>query len=418
MSTTGVAARAYRSPSDEGRPAGAGAGQPLVVHVIHRLAVGGLENGLVNLLNHLPAERFRHAVVCLTDATDFAARIRRADVPIAELHKQPGNSLAIHARFHRLFRAWRPTIVHSRNLGALECQVGAWTARVPIRVHGEHGWDTSDLGGTSARFAAVRRLYSPFVHRYIALSGQIERYLHERVGIAPSRIERICNGVDCRRFQPSARAREAFPHPALRDPGLVLVGAVGRLEPVKDQLALARAFVAALARDPAARAYLRLVIVGSGSLRPAIEAVLADAGASDFAWLAGERDDVAALLPALDVFVLPSQAEGISNTLLEAMACGLPAIATDVGGNGELVEHGVSGELVRAGDVDAIADALLRLGRDPGQRRQLGATARERAVSRFSLDEMVRRYAALYERELDARAPRAAAFAGAAATHD
>lgn len=393
-------------------------GPPLIMHVIHRLAVGGLENGLVNLLNHLPPERFRHAIVCLTDATDFAARIQRQDVPVIELHKGPGNSLAIHRQFHRLFRTWTPAIVHSRNLGALECQVGAWTARVPIRIHGEHGWDTSDLGGTSRRFAAIRRLYAPFVHRYVALSGQIERYLHERVGIASSRIERICNGVDCRRFQPSEHARATFPCPPLRQPGLLLVGTVGRLEPVKDQLALARAFVEALSRDPRARSFLRLVIVGTGALKPAIEAVLASAGASELAWLPGERADVAALLPALDVFVLPSRAEGISNTLLEAMACGLPVIATDVGGNPELVERGVTGELVPAGDVSAMADAILALGGRVERRMQLGAAARQRAVSRFSLDGMVRDYAALYERELDARAPRAVPFAGTPATHD
>jgi sugar transferase (PEP-CTERM/EpsH1 system associated) len=194
---------------------------PLIMHVIHRLAVGGLENGLVNLINQLPAERFRHSIVCLADATDFAGRIQRPDVSIVEMHKRPGNSFDIHRRFHRLFRQARPAIVHSRNLGALESQLGAWMAGVPVRLHGEHGWDTSDLDGTSRRFALIRRLHSPLVHRYVALSSHIEDYLRRRVGIASGRIERICNGVDCDRFRPSGSARAIFPHVAFRTPGLV-----------------------------------------------------------------------------------------------------------------------------------------------------------------------------------------------------
>jgi glycosyltransferase involved in cell wall biosynthesis len=169
---------------------------------------------------------------------------------------------------------------------------------------------------------------------------------------------------------------------------------------------LAKAFVTALARQPEARAYLRLVVVGAGSLRSAIEDVLAAGGARDLAWLPGERSDVPALLPALDVFVLPSRAEGISNTILEAMACGVPVIATAVGGNVELVAAGETGMLVPADDPPALAAALLALGGDRALRERLGAAARTRAVAQFSLSEMVRRYGDLYERELERRARR------------
>ncbi|HEY1327949.1 MAG TPA: TIGR03088 family PEP-CTERM/XrtA system glycosyltransferase [Casimicrobiaceae bacterium] len=385
-----------------------GAQPPLVVHVIHRLAVGGLENGLVNLLNRMPLERYRHAIVCLADATDFAARIARTDVPIVELHKPPGTSLAIHARFHGIFRRMRPAIVHSRNLGALESQLAAAAARVPVRIHGEHGWDVHDPDGTSWRHAAIRRVYSPLVTRYIALSGHIADYLAARVGIAPGRIERICNGVDCERFAPDPSSRSRFPHEPFRDPALVLVGAVGRLEPIKDQVNLARAFGEAVARDPAMRRVLRLAIVGSGSLRTEIEAVLDAHGVRDLAWLAGERADVPALLPAFDVYALPSRAEGISNTLLEAMACGVPAVATAVGGNPELVAAGETGELVAPNDPGALAGAIVRLARDRDLRMRMSAASRRRAVDCFSLAQMVSRYTQVYDRELARGGSRAA----------
>jgi sugar transferase (PEP-CTERM/EpsH1 system associated) len=289
-------------------------------------------------------------------------------------------------------------------MSTLEAQLAAMLARVPVRIHGEHGWDVVDLDGGSRRYSTYRRAHAPLVHRYVALSAHIEGYLRDRVGIDAARIERICNGVDTERFTPSHEPRRAFPHAPFRDERLVLVGTVGRLEPVKDQLALARAFAAAIAREPRARKHLRLAIVGDGSLRPAIERVLDDAGVRDLAWVAGERSDVAQLLPAFDVFVLPSLAEGISNTLLEAMACGVPVVATAVGGNAELVVAGETGDLVPSNDADALAGAMLALAADEGRRARMAAASRERALREFSLTEMVRRYGALYEREIERRA--------------
>lgn len=390
----------------------------LVAHVIHRLAVGGLENGLVNLINHLPAERFRHAVVCVTDATDFAQRIRRPDVEIIELRKPPGNSVAIHAQFHAVFRRLAPDVVHTRNLAALEAQLAAALARVPVRVHGEHGWDTADPDGTSVRHARIRRLFSPLVHRYVALSAHIEEYLARRIHIRRSRISRICNGVDCDRFDVTPGARAAFPHAPFRDPRLVLVGTVGRLEAVKDQLMLAQAFVDALAAEPRAREYLRLAIVGEGSLRGPIEALLARHDASALAWMPGARSDVASLLPALDVFSLPSRAEGISNTILEAMACGVPVVATRVGGNAELVVDEETGLLVPSEHARPTAEALLALANDLPRRRRMSRAARSRAVREFALAEMTRRYAAVYEDELKRRRPRRSARPVGTATLD
>ena len=385
---------------------------PLIVHVLYRFATGGLENGVVNLINHLPKERFRHAVVAMTDATDFARRIRRDDVRIVELHKAPGNSLAIQHKFRNLFRGMRADVVHTRNLGALEAQMGAAWARVPVRIHGEHGWDMQDAGSTRRRYILMRRMLSPFVHRYVALSGQIEDYLRTRVHIPTDRIERICNGVDSERFRPSAARRSEFPFPSFRDPNLVLIGTVGRLEPIKDQLSLAKAFVTLLEREPAVRRFARLVIIGSGSLRPAIDKVLADRGAAELAWLPGQCADVAQLLCALDIFVLPSRAEGISNTILEAMASGLPVIATAVGGNAELVADERTGLLVAPNDPVALAGAMHRLTLDASLRARMGAAGRRDAEGRFSLHEMMRRYAELYETQLARRGLRTSAHAG------
>lgn len=374
--------------------------RPLVAHIVFRFDVGGLENGVVNLINRLPAERFRHAVIALTEVTDFRRRIQRDDVQFIAMNKPPGQGIWIANRMRRTLRELQPAIVHTRNLAALEMALPAMLAGVPVRIHGEHGWDTSDPEGKSRRYQLERRLYRPFVHRYVALSHQLESYLTDRIGVAPERVEQIYNGVDTRRFHPSGKGRTRIDGSPFDAPDLWVVGTVGRLQSVKDQVTLARAFVRALELAPAARDRLRLVIAGDGPLRAQVEQVLDAAGVRDLAWLAGARNDVPELMRGLDTFVLPSIAEGISNTILEAMATALPIVATKVGGNGELLDDQVTGRLVPAQDPDAMARALL----DDFQRRpaavRRGVAARLEVERKFSLDQMVAAYGDLYERLL------------------
>src|SRR5690242_15924459 len=142
--------------------AGRADGRPLVMHVVYRFDVGGLENGVVNLVNHMPASAYRHAVLALTEATDFSARIRRDDVPVMSLRKPPGHAFWQYPQLFRLMRAWRPAIVHTRNLAALEAVIPAWAAGVPVRIHGEHGRDVDDLHGSSRKHQWMRRFYRPF----------------------------------------------------------------------------------------------------------------------------------------------------------------------------------------------------------------------------------------------------------------
>jgi hypothetical protein len=118
--------------------AGKTAGVPLIAHIIYRLDMGGLENGLVNLINRIPAERYRHAIICLTDYSEFRQRIQRSDVAVYALNKPSGNSPHTHFMLWRLLKQLRPDIVHTRNLAALEGMLPAFLARVPVRIHGEH----------------------------------------------------------------------------------------------------------------------------------------------------------------------------------------------------------------------------------------------------------------------------------------
>ena len=255
----------------------------------------------------------------------------------------------------------------------------------------------------------LRRLMRPFVHHQIALSEPTHRYLAQRVGVPEARITNICNGVDTARFSPPADVARARAELAASDASAsgvlgadaFLVGAVGRLAEVKNLPMLLDAFALLRARDPEFARTARLAIVGDGPLRDRMPAMLAQRGLSDVTWLAGARADVARCLGALDVLCLPSLAEGISNAILEAMACGVPVVATDVGGNRELVADGDCGALVASGDVAALADRVAAYHRDPRARRRAGLAARERAVTQFSLDTMIAKYHRVYCNELE-----------------
>lgn len=389
---------------------------PLVAHVVYSFRVGGLENGIVNLINHMPRERFRHVIIALTSGDrGFLQRIEQPGVELIELHKPPGHGFALYPRLFRLFRHLRPAIVHTRNLAALEMVVPAWAAGVPVRIHGEHGWDTSDPAGQSLRHRLVRRLYAPWVSHYVALSAHLASYLTESVGIAPGRVSRICNGVDIRRFAPGADQSEPEGLPFGRG-GHWLVGSVGRLQAIKDQLNLVRAFAHWLERDEAARQRARLILVGDGPLRPEVERAVAEARLDDKVWLAGERADIPQLMGILDCFVLPSRAEGISNTLLEAMASGLPVVATDVGGNRELVVEGATGVLVPAENPVALAAGLSNYFHDPQKAMAHGAAGRQRVEAEFCLDVMVSRYIACYDQMLGGHRQQPAVAAGSCQT--
>lgn len=376
---------------------------PLIVHVIHRLDFGGLENGLVNLVNHLPPERYRHSIVCLAGFNPrIRARILRPDVEVLSLDKQPGKDPAAYLRMWRVLRQRRPAVVHTRNLGTVDMQWVAALAAVPHRVHGEHGWEVGDPRGLSPRSLRIRRACRPVIHRYVPMSQDIARWLERDVGVPADRIRQLYSGVDVERFGPggpratdAARAEEGAG--AGRGPTL---GTIGRLDPVKNQEVLLEAF----ARLRQRHAGLRLVIVGDGPLRGHLQSRAQSLGVAGDVTFTGSRTDTPELLRSFDVFVLPSVNEGISNTILEAMACGVPVVASGVGGNPELVVDGVCGSLYDPADPQALQQAILPYLGDPALRERQGRAARERVVQNFSLDSMVGRYLALYD-ELLAASP-------------
>lgn len=374
------------------------ASRPLIAHVVFRLDVGGLENGLVNLINHRFSAKYRHAIICITESGSFLRRLNKPDVEIVEIHKQPGKDLGSHYRMWKAIRRLGPDLIHTRNANAIEYQLTGLLAGVQHRIHGEHGWDTHDLHGQSFKYRWLRRFVSPLVDLFLTVSRQLADYLVNIVGIPERKILQICNGVDTTRFAPVAGDEpDRRDQPRRSGSEELIVGVVGRLQEVKNQAFAIRTFLKMRDADPELFSEVRLVIAGDGPLASQLQAQIDASGLGDHVQLLGHRENIAEFMRAIDVFLLPSRNEGISNTLLEAMACGKPAIATRVGGTPEVIADGETGFLVAPDDSEDLISKIRIYAAKPGLRSSHGRSARSRILKHFGLDVMVSGYIEAYD---------------------
>lgn len=355
------------------------------MHVIFALQPGGMEFGVVKLVNGLDRSRVRSSI-CSTKPVGEMKALVCPEVPLFELHRRDGNDLRLVWNLYKLFRDERPHVVHTHAWGTLlEGLLAARMARVPIVVHGEHG--TLQLKKYQRW---LQRAGWSWADQVLSVSSRLAERMVSEMRYPHDRVRTLRNGVDLSRFRTGQRlaAREW-----LRLTGNELViGTVGRLVPVKDQATLLDAV--AILRNRGVR--VTTVIAGDGPLRERLREKAVSLGIAADVRLLGHRSDVDRVLAALDVFVLSSVSEGLSNTILEAMATGVPVVATRVGGADELVVDGVTGTLISAGSPDGLATALEELLLDGVQREAMGTAARRRAESEFSLPTVLVKYQQLY----------------------
>jgi sugar transferase (PEP-CTERM/EpsH1 system associated) len=380
--------------------------KPLIAHVVHSFINGGSESGLVNILNRLPENLADHVGISLSKETDFRHRVITKNVRTIALNDPPEQTAKFFPKLYKLFRTLLPTMVHARNFATLEVQRPAFLARVPIRVHGEHGWDVKDPDGSSNRFRLLRRSIRPLIHHQIALSKQIEDYLIRQVGVDPKRLTRICNGVDVTKFNPQSELSRAqlLAQLGLSWPtGSLIVGTVGRAKEIKKQQLLCESFVKLRKQDSEFLRHGRLIVTWGGPLTAQMQTYLDSEGCREVSWLPGSRDDVPTILPVIDLFVLPSQAEGISNSILEALASGKPVLASRVGGDAELIDHEHSGILVDGFDPSSYLDGIRKVLLHKPTLVEMSLAARKSAVEKFSLENMVGAYEGAYRTLLSQR---------------
>lgn len=356
-----------------------------VAHIALQLDTGGMERLLTDFARHADRGVFDLRFVALSRGGRLAREIEGCGWPVATLDTPPGLRPTLVHRLTRLFAADAIDIVHTHNTKPLlYAGPAARLARVGGVVHTRHG----QRRGATALQHGMFRLASRCADRMVCVSEDAAR-LCRTEGVDSARVTTIPNGIDTKRF--------AFAGPT--PPGPVVY--VGRLSPEKDVATLLRAAALAVAEDPC----LQLVIAGDGPCRAELTSLAASLRLASHVQFLGEVADIPALLRKASVFVLPSLSEGLPITVLEAMACGTPVVATRVGGTPEAVEHGRTGFLVPPGDDEQMAAAVIRILRDRVLAHRMSLMGRERIESRFDIRSMVVRYESLYREVLNPPTP-------------
>jgi glycosyltransferase involved in cell wall biosynthesis len=328
----------------------------------------------------------RVGVTCVMDVGPLADELRAGGVRVAHVTAPGLRTNVFPTELARWLGEVRPDVVHIHSGVWLKAARAARLAGVRRVVFTEHGaldvepWYSSTFKRAAARLTDI----------IVAVSTPLASVLIESHGLPRSKVCVVPNGVDVDRFHPGADDG------SLQQIGIAggpVVGHVARLAPVKNQALLIRAFADVRSQVPGAQ----LVIVGDGPEREALRGQIEQLGLVGAVHLAGEQRDIPSLLRAFDVFALPSKAEGTSMSVLEAMASGVPVVASAVGGTPALLDDGRCGLLVPPNDVPALATALVRVLTDKEGRQQLAAAARARAVTVYAEDRVVDRYVALYE---------------------
>lgn len=394
--------------------------QARLLFVTTSSGLGGSEK-ILAALARAERPRWQAVAICsLKPAGSIGRDLERDGIPLFTCGLREGHgprgalsTLGSSLRLVRVVREFRPTLVHAFLFRAgLVSRLPALLGRVPRLVVSVRRLEAR---GPAAHL--LDRLTSRLVDRFTAVSEAARRQASRRSGIPLESIDRIPNGVpvpgpadgapspgEWRRERRDAARRRLEERLGVTLPEF-LVGSVGRLEPVKGHRALLEAVARLIPRSGGAPHgpglnRLGVVLVGDGRERAALEAIASRPPLAGRVWILGERPDAAEILPALDLFVLPSLSEGMSNALLEAMAEGIPVIATRAGGNVEVVEAGVSGLLVDPGEPAALAGGIARMAADAERARTLGLLARERVRREFSFEAMLSAYRHLYWRLL------------------
>jgi sugar transferase (PEP-CTERM/EpsH1 system associated) len=363
-----------------------------VMHVTLSLNIGGLETVIKELSLRLDPSRFSSEVLCLRGYDEDNIRgLKEAGVPVHLLRKRHKFDLGYFWRVAKLLRRQKIDILHAHSGCFFYAALFARLAGVRRFVYTAHGLPV--LNRLQDRIED--NLAGLVCSAIVPVSEEIKTVLEQRMPLAKGKMVPILNGIDTDRFRPfddeAERQQVLAKYSLPKD--TFLVGSVGRLDPVKNYPMLLRAF-ARLVCEAACNAHL--VMVGEGPCRDELEQLAAELGIADQVTFLGRQYRVFEILPLLDAFVLSSITEGTSVALLEAQACGVPAVVTDVGGNGFIVRQAVNGFLCKVDDDAVMAASLECLHKNNHLVHRMGFAARTRVLDKFDLNAMVRQHENLY----------------------
>ncbi|MGF1723866.1 glycosyltransferase [Photobacterium nomapromontoriensis] len=361
-----------------------------IVHIVHGFHIGGLENLIVNCINQM-GNGYHHTIISLTTVGDIIEQII-PEITTISLNKPPGNSLRLYFSLFKQLRRLKPDVVQTYNLATIEYQCVAALARVPVRIHAEHGRDSYDPAGTVKKYRYLRKISAIWIHQVIAVSDDLYQWLAQNVGIPQDKLKLIRNGINTQHFHPINKTLTS---------AVFTFGHVARLQSIKNQQLLITAYQEACTRSPSFLENTQLILVGDGDQRPTLEKLAAKSATSNHIHFAGCQENMRQQYATFDAFVLSSIAEGIPLTLLESMSMGIPHIVTTVGGVNEVIIEGHTGVGIPSQDHQALADALLRFYQQRSELPTMGQAARSRIEQHFSESVMVNEYKKVYAYELN-----------------
>jgi len=365
-------------------------GKQNLIHITYSLDVGGIERLVLDLVKKLNENKYKICVCALSNNLKLRDEFAKVNVPVYSLPKKDGIDFALPFKLMRLFRQNKTDIIHTHNIGPwLYGTIAARLTGVRAIVHTEH----SNLFLSQNKLMIAERYLVRFTSYVISDSVKVYKHLVDLQKVNSDKIKIIYNGINTDVFRSERSGLNLMRKELNLKENSKMIGIVARLEPVKDHLTLLNAFKIVTEKIPGSI----LLIVGDGSQRIILKQKVAELKLNQNILFLGSRGDIPNILSALDVFVLSSENEGLSLSLLEAMAMGKPVVATNAGGNPEIVTDGITGMLVPQKNPQKMAEAIVKILKNQDIGRKMGEAGRKRVEEKFSLDRMVREYEALYE---------------------
>ncbi len=344
---------------------------------------------------------FTHIIIVLTEINKESKKLLNKNIEVIALSKKEGNGFYLWGKLFKLFFQIKPDILHSYNLPTLEYQLLGFLTRIPVRIHAEHGRYASDPEGTNKKYRLLRRIIDPFIHYWIPVSADLSEWLEYFISIPKEKIRLIYNGVDTDHFTPLEVDKNTLRLEGFATHQDIVLGTVGRLDPVKNQKILIETYNILVKKKPILIGHLKVVIIGSGPLEDELFQLINIQKLENEIWLPGARYNIRELLNSIDIFLLPSIAEGIPMTLLEAMSMKKPVIASAVGGIPEVLGNS-AGVIVKPNDAEALAKSIMTQLENIKKCKEMGGKARKHIISNFSLTAMIEQYSKLYLGNVDA----------------
>ena len=360
-----------------------------ILHLIQGLEIGGLEIMVVSLLERIDRSQYRPSICCYDSLGSLSQGLSEKGIGVHLLKRRPGIDYLYPFKLARYLRKSKIDILHLHNPTALFYgTLAGKIAGIPCIIYTEHGRDFS----SSSKVKIANRILCRMVDKIVVVAECGKRYLVEHEGVNEKKIIKIYNGIDSKKF--GIRQEVTL---IRRELGITddqpIIGIVARLDPIKNHACIIRAMKIIVTSLPGAV----LLIIGDGALRTELESLTANLGLQNHIKFLGARSNIGELLSVLDVFVLSSFSEGLSLTLIEACAAAKPIVATNVGGNAEIVKHECNGLLVPSDQPEVMARAILEILTDEAKASQMGEKGRKKFEEEFMLDVMLKNYEDMYE---------------------